>query len=405
MKCSICGREVDDALEFCDLCGASMAEAEEISAEENEVENVPYMMAPVTSGQYSQGYMPQYQEGGFYPPYTPPKKKKKKWPKVLLCIVLAIAIAFGSLVAIVMSQPEYVIAMAFNKTFVESDNLSFKVIMEFEGGNITVDGSFVKGDTPEENLIYCMIDGYVEAVDTNIQLEYGYCDGKLYTSYGQFDMNDVEYWTEIEELLKDELDIEVDIDDIYARLTDPDITEDELADIFDEEIFPLIEDIVYKIKGEEIEFPPFADIRESFLAFFEGFVDKYIELEEIERKREYSFEMNIDDVLKDFFEYMEEDETLSQLLDIMEVIFGDDTEEDDSDDVVADDEAEEVEDTIISGAICIDDDGYIETIEIDMDGIFYTIEIWDVNETELDESDIQDIDVIFDVNEFAEFYF
>ena len=89
----------------------------------------------------------------------------------------------------------------------------------------------------------------------------------------------------------------------------------------------------------------------------------------------------------------------------MEVIFGDDTEEDDSDDVVADDEAEEVEDTIISGAICIDDDGYIETIEIDMDGIFYTIEIWDVNETELDESDIQDIDVIFDVNEFAEFYF
>ena len=95
MKCSICGREVDDALEFCDLCGTPMTESAEAPAEEGVIENIPYMVAPVTEGQYSQDDAPQYQEGVFYTPYIPTKKKKKKWPKVLLCIVLAIAIAFG----------------------------------------------------------------------------------------------------------------------------------------------------------------------------------------------------------------------------------------------------------------------------------------------------------------------
>lgn len=406
MKCSICGREVDDALEFCDLCGAPMTESAEAPAEEGVIENIPYMVAPVTEGQYSQDDAPQYQEGGFYTPYIPPKKKKKKWPKVLLCIVLAIAIAFGSLVAIVMSQPEFIIARAFNKTFIESDNLSFDIVISVDGEEMCFEGAYVRGDTPEEAMFYYAWDQYIELADEYIRFEYGFCDGKAYTSFGEFDMKDADYWSDIEELLADELDIEIDIDHIYSRLTDPDIADDELAAIFDEEIFPVIEGIVYKLLGEEIEFPPFADIRKSFLAFFDDFVDKYIEIEEIERGSEYSFEINIDTVVEDLFEYMEEDETLSQLLDIADVIFGSEEDENSSfDEEIAEEEseAEEEEDLIVSGTICIDD-GYIETIDIAIDEVTFNIEISDVNETDLDESDIKDIDVLFDINEFAEFY-
>ena len=74
---------------------------------------------------------------------------------------------------------------------------------------------------------------------------------------------------------------------------------------------------------------------------FSAFFDKYVEIDEIERGSEYSFEINIDTVVEDLVEYMEEDETLSQLLDIADVIFGSEEDEDSSfDEEIAEEETE-----------------------------------------------------------------
>ncbi len=402
MKCPICGREVNEVLEVCDLCGSPVnTSCEEPVPVEPSVTSVPYVVAPVTDGQYTPEYVPQYQGNSpFYPPFSPVKKKRKKWPIVVLCVVLALAIAVGSIVAVYLSQPKYVIARAFNDTFIESENLSFEITIGSDGEEICFEGAFVRGDTPEENLYYIFWDQYIGFADEYIKFEYGICNGKIYSSYGEFDMEDPDYWSDIEELLEDEFDIDADIDDIYSRLSDEDITEDEIAEIYDEEIFPLIEEIIYAVTGEEVEFPPFADIRDSVVAFFDGFVDKYISIEEVEQSEEYTFEINVDTIFKDFLDYMEEDETLSQVLDILDVILGDDEEEDSEDD----EEAEDEDELIISGSIFIDEDGYIDTVEITIDEVDVTVEISDVNDTELDESDIMDIDVLFDVNEAEDFF-
>lgn len=401
MKCPICGREVDDALELCDLCGSPMKSSDEDPVQIQEsAEPVPYMVSPVTQGQYAPENAPQFTgTPPAYLPVMPVKKKKKKWPWVILCVILVVIIAVVAVFAVFLSKPEFVVGNAVKNTFIESENLSFEITISSEGEEICFEGAYVRGDTPEEAMYYIAWDQYIGIADESIRFEYGFCDGKLYSSFGEFDMKDADYWSDVEELLSDEFDIDANLDDIYTRLTDKDITDDEMAKIFDEELFPIIEQIIYAVTGEEVEFPPFADIRSSVMAFFEDFADKYIVLEEVDFGEKYSFEINVDTIFEDFLEYMKEDETLSQILDITDVLFGDEEERTDED--VSEDEGKE--DLIISGNIFINEDWCIEKIEVEADEVEITVEISDVNETELDESDIMDIDVLFDINEANDF--
>lgn len=387
MICPICGREVDASLSACDMCGTPL-------------ETIPAQQIQQPTGVYTA----PYQMGNnvpvstmYFPP-MPNKKKKRKRIIAVVCVFLAIVIAAVAVVSVFLSQPEYVIWQAYNKTFVESENLSFEISIGIDGEYVEFEGAFARGETPEENLFYFMMDDYMK-------IELGMCNGKLYTSLGEFDMEDPEYWSELETVLADEYEVEADLDGIYEKLTDEDITDEEKAKIIDEQVFPIVEKIIYIVYGEEVEFPPYADIRASVEAFFVDFLEKYVVIEEkdAEEGKEYEFEVDLETVFNDFFDYMEEDETLSQVLDIIEIIDEASDEYDEEYDDEEYDEAEEV-DMTLEGTIKIDEEGYIETIEASLDIFDITVEISDVNETDLNESDIKDIDVLFDINDFGDMY-
>lgn len=401
MFCPVCGKEVDDTLLFCDMCGAALKTApadEETSVDDTNVQSPAessaepsYTVAPV---QMPEAYVPQYQNDDtmmHYPP-MPVKKKRKKWPIVVICCVLAVLIAGYSVLSAILSEPMFVLTMAYNKTFVNSQNLSFDMSVTVEGEEFEFEGEFVKGETPEENLLYLALENYME-------LEMGFCNGKIYSSFGEFDLEDSAQWSEIEDTLEEEYEVEADVEDIYMRLTADDITLEEKAVIYDEEIFPILETIIFAIYGEEVEFPPYLDMTSAFRAFFIDFFYEYLVLTEqdADEGRLYEYEINIETVLLDFHDYMESDATLSQLVEILDIVYEDW-------DVPFEELQEDDEEIVLSGEIFVNEDGYLDTVDGEVDEIEFEVRVYDVNETELDENDIKDIDVLFDMGEMLEFY-
>ena len=403
MICPICGKDVDESLKTCDICGAAL-ESEYESAVSPVTDGGAFAyseqavsgMGYVPYGQIPQGDAPQIYgaplgNGHFNPP-VPMKKKMKKWPIVLTCCVLAVLIAGYSIFSAILSQPMFVLTLAYNETFVNSQSLSFDVTLKVEGEKIKFDGEYVRGETPEENLLYFVMDDYMK-------LEAGYYNGKLYSSFGEFDLEDSNQWSDVEETLEEEYGVEADVEDIYMRLTADDITLEEQAAIYDEEIFPIVEEIIYVVYGEDVDFPPYLDIMNAFTAFFADFLYTYVVIEEKESDEGhlYSYEIDFKTVAADFHSYMETEETMSQLADILDVVY----EEWET-------PFEEIEDSdgdlVLDGEIFVNDDGYIDTVDGSFDGVDFSVRFHSINETELDESDIKDIDVLFDINEMYGLY-
>lgn len=402
MFCPVCGKEVDENLLTCDMCGAVLKTTPEAEGEsvnntffQGPAEELTETVAPENPVQMPESYVPQYPGADNMMPYYPPvtvKKKRKKWPIVVICCVLAVLIAGFSVLSVFLSQPMFVLTRAYNKTFVESQNLSFDASVTVEGEEIDCDGKFVKGETPEENLFYLAMESYFE-------IEMGFYNGKLYSSFGEFDLEDSAQWSDIEETLEEEYEVEADVEDIYMRLTAEDITIEEKAAIYDEEIFPILEAIILVVYGEEVEFPPYLDMISSVQLFFSDFFYKYLVLTELDSDEGhlYEYEISIEAVLTDFHDYMESDETLSQLVEILDIVYEDW-------DAPFTELQEDNDEMVLEGELFVNGDGYVDTIDGEIDEIEFEISFYDIDETELDENDIKDIDVLFDMNEMMGIY-
>lgn len=401
MLCPVCGKEVDENLSACDMCGAvleatpsSENKAPDTASAQTSAETPVETAAPTVFVPTPEMYAPVYPAGNTLPPYTPMpvRKKRKKWPIVVTCCVLAFLIGLYSVFSALLSQPVFVLTQAYDKTFISSQNLSFDASVTIDGEELDFDGKFVKGETPDDNLFYLVLESYVE-------LEMGFYNGKLYSSFGEFDLEDSAQWDDVEETLAEEYDVEADVEDIYMRLTADDLTLEEKAAIYDEEIFPILETVIFVVYGEEVDFPPYLDMVTSVQYFFTDFFYKYLVLTEQDSDEGhlYEYEISIEAVLTDFHDYMESDETLSQLVEILDIVYEDwdnfflELQEDD-------------EEILLIGEIFVNDDGYFDSIDGELDEIEFEVSFYDIDETELDENDIKDIDILFDMGEMTDIY-
>lgn len=434
MFCKYCGKETIGDLDICSACGqaieaaskekasAQIIPSEAVSTEEAStdafidskaiVENtsIPVTDENASQDAYSNGFEDTQAQGfyyygmvadqeGFYAPPAPVKKKKIKWPFVVLAVVLCCVVGVAVLVKVIFEQPQYVIGMAYEKTFVESDSYSMDVTIDDGESEIEFEVQFSRGETRDEDVVYIEMGIPVEGIE--ISLEIGICDGKFYSSFGEIELYGETDFEELEELLEEEYDVDVDLEKIFEKLSSKDLTDEELAELFDGDIFPVLEKIIEVDCDEEVEFPPFSDIKSSIDAFFgDDFVDNYILIEEkdISEGVLYEIEMDVKKVAEGFEDYARDDETLSQVSDILDILF--DSEEEDSEDEEEIFDVEEFldeEDLIFKGSLEINEDGYIDNFDIDFLGIKIEVKVKDINSTSIDESDVKDIEVLFNI--------